>query len=762
MIERIVQSKSRRMTVFAIGLLIFFLLAVHTAVVKSPTADEVIHLLRGRTVWQTADMSLQGQHTPFSHWLIGMFFFTEPTAPDVEQLPSWASRNSDQLISEFLWESGVDVDRLLFLGRLPIILAGLLLGAVVVSWVGKRRNRIGQLVVLCLFAFSPNILAFSALATTDLVAAATTVWVLFALWCYWQKPSRTLWLLTGVALGLALGAKLTAVFLLPVTLLLCYFSAKGEKWWKPFLVWLSFLPVAGLVMWALYGFEFGAVAGFPLSLPAPTYVDNFLAVEQHIERGHDSFLLGQISNQGWWYYFIAAFLVKMPTTVLLLLVGTIIYIVWRRQWWASIYFWLPVGTLFLAASVSGLNIGYRHILVVVPLTWLLVSEAIPWIQSKRFGRWLLAVGLGLYGVVSIWQEPDYLAFFNLLVGGSSNGYQYLGDSNIDWGQDLELLVQYVDQNQDDPLYVSYFGAADPDYYGLEKPQLFDEDGNPLDFAPANPAPGRYALSVNLVQSGTDAQPDLFDWFRGREPDDNLGYSILIYDVPGDMDGEWVAHCFDPDPLMDEPTAELYVGRTGLRHVYFDCRHSWLLPAGGQPGWYILPSDLTPAFSEMVFPEMLRPVYQSVNRPGFPAYAIYYWPGSADAGERLTQQSAPVVTLDGAAVELPITAEDIVRFRGGFASESLWGSAWEVMAMTDRFFSVQLHLYGDAPPPLVADGLGYSIVQWQPGDIFIQLVQAEEPGGSLDGRYLETSLYDLNSGERLVFENQVSGVRVLGD
>jgi len=35
--------------------------------------------------------------------------------------------------------------------------------------------------------------------------------------------------------------------------------------------------------------------------------------------------------------------------------------------------------------------------------------------------------------------PHYLAFFNQSIGGPHNGYKWLADSNIDWGQDLKLL-----------------------------------------------------------------------------------------------------------------------------------------------------------------------------------------------------------------------------------------------------------------------------------------------------------------------------------
>jgi hypothetical protein len=113
----------------------------------------------------------------------------------------------------------------------------------------------------------------------------------------------------------------------------------------------------------------------------------------------------------------------------------------------------------------------------------------------------------------------------------------------------------------------------------------------------------------------------------------------------------------------------------------------------------------------------------------------------------------------------ITSELVNRRMGfllaGYSTEGSWGSAWEVLMSSDRNLSVQLHVYGETAEPMVADGLGFSVVQWRPGDIFIQFVSAEITLG-LNGRFLETSLYDLDSGERLDFENGVSEVHVLAD
>ena len=64
-------------------------------------------------------------------------------------------------------------------------------------------------------------------------------------------------------------------------------------------------------------------------------------------------------------------------------------------------------------------------------------------------------------------HPYELSFFNRLIGGPKNGYKYLADSNLDWGQDLKGLKQWMDRNGVRHINLDYFGTADPSYYGIE-------------------------------------------------------------------------------------------------------------------------------------------------------------------------------------------------------------------------------------------------------------------------------------------------------
>ncbi len=286
-------------------LLLFFALALETAVSKSFTMDEPVHIIRGAALWQTGDTRLQYEHTPLAQWAIGSLLPLAPNLPPIETLPDWETVQHIPLTEQFLWqtEPSPNLSVVVLLARLPIIFAGLFLGAALVRWSKDTLPLVGQVVVLVFYAFSPNLLAHFSLATTDGMLTAVYTLSVFTLWRFWQKPGWRRWLLAGILLGLALTAKLTALVLLPLGLALSYASyfhrdkpspepvegrggvrygfdrlsrrSSGDlKWWQPGLMWLTMLPVAGLVVWAIYGFELRPLPWLNVPLPAATYFNS--------------------------------------------------------------------------------------------------------------------------------------------------------------------------------------------------------------------------------------------------------------------------------------------------------------------------------------------------------------------------------------------------------------------------------------------------------------------------------------------------------
>lgn len=729
-------------------LLAFFFLGLSTVLAKSPTVDESVHIARGQALWQTDDLGIQIQ-PPLSHWLMGSLLFLLPDDVEMTKLATWETYRRSLISYEFLWESGLDVAQVLLLARLPILFLGLLLGAVLARWANELWGRESQLLVLVLFAFSPNIIAFSGLATTDLTTAATFTFCLYAWWRFGQNRTWGSWLLAGVFLGLGVASKLTSILLLPLTFFLAYAQEnRDRKWWQPGVTWLSLLPVAGLVIWGLYHWELRPLPTFNLPIPAATYLSNFLEAQSHIERGHATYLFGEQSTTGWWYYFLVAFLIKTPIPTLILLLVAIFLLAAQQRWRDTIYLWLPAGLLFAAASYSGLNIGYRHILPLLPFVWLLIAGSLSFWWQHRVIKAVLVLMLLWYFAGAVAQQPHYLPYFNELVGGSAQGYRYLGDSNVDWGQDLNLLADYLADVDDVDIFVSYFGPSDLAYYGLPTEPLFKDDGEILQFSPANPAPGLYGISVSHWQGMVLVEPDMFDWFRRQEPTVQLGYSIFVFEVDARAEGSWIAHCANPVPILDETQAAKLVNQPNARHVYFDCMNSWVFPEEGKSGWYILPlqDGIWPAFKQ--FPEQANLVYQHDNQ--VPGYAVYYWQGDDDFSAKVMAQSGDVQLDDGKLVDPPVTIANFANFLGYWQDAGRWATVWQANELTVEPLSVAGHLFSEGNVPLgVADGLGYSTVQWQAGDIFVQyhLFGSTEAESAV---YLETGFYNYITGEPFMF------------
>jgi hypothetical protein len=107
-----------------------------------------------------------------------------------------------------------------------------------------------------------------------------------------------------------------------------------------------------------------------------------------------------------------------------------------------------------------------------------------------------------------------LSYFNELIGGSKNGYRYLRDSNLDWGQDLPALSSYMANNEVREVVLEYFGESDPASYGVNYRGFTEQEMK-------TPGSHVYAVSAQYLEN--------IKWTSWTKPTSMAGYSILIYD-----------------------------------------------------------------------------------------------------------------------------------------------------------------------------------------------------------------------------------------
>src|SRR5262249_27380177 len=141
--------------------------------------------------------------------------------------------------------------------------------------------------------------------------------------------------------------------------------------------------------------------------------------------------------------------------------------------------------------------------------------------------------LGWCAISTLKNHPYELAYFNEVVGGPRNGYRWLVDSNLDWGQDLRRLADYAHSQKLGRIALAYFGNARPEYYGIQytpMPVALGLMKTPDNAILPRPTSGIVAISATELQDVYAEDKQRYAWLRRLTPVDNVGHSILIYDL----------------------------------------------------------------------------------------------------------------------------------------------------------------------------------------------------------------------------------------
>lgn len=558
----------------------FFFLALDSMIDDSPTMDEQNHLARGLAFLRTGDPRLSLEHPPFINALSALPLFSLRDVRLPTDHPSWERAEGWYEFAELLlWEYNDDATRMLFLARLPVIFLTLGLAVISYQFAGRLWGRPSALPAFLLTLFEPNLMAHGRYTTTDLGATTMLFLATFLLWRLWQMDGRNSkrWVLAGIGMGLALGSKLSMAAFVPIWMIMAlvptnlvarqepYLAAAGRRIYQL----TTALVLSFVVLWATFGFQWGEFQFHSAGLrilndaagPMPTYWAGIEQIVGVTDAGRgNSFLLGEVSDEGFPSYFPVAFLAKTPLPILVLLpVAAVVLLGKRGTRRRALFLLLPATIYFILSVQSALNIGYRHLLPMLPFLLLLISglggnigstnllqqgrwrlQSVNWGRTAKSGSLWLALGIGSLTLSDLWIHPHYLSYFNMAAGGAENGRQILVDSNIDWGQDLRRLKQWMDEQGVGEVNLGWFGSADPGYYGIRYrplPGLGRDPFFPLwwdvPFDRTKPEPGVYAISVtNLWELPlSEDERTVYGWFRDNEPDETVGYSILIYRIP---------------------------------------------------------------------------------------------------------------------------------------------------------------------------------------------------------------------------------------
>ncbi len=578
-----VSERLRRILCLAVFAAVFLTLTVGSYVRESATWDEPQHLVAGYSALKFHDYRTDPEHPPFIRmWaalpLLGMDGIRmDLRGIDPMASAAWVMGRQFLFCHDTLYLSN-DADHLLYAARFMIVLLGVLLGVLLFCWAHELFGFWTAAVVLGFYTLEPNILTHCRLVTTDFGVTCFAFGVAYFLW----RTARCLSVgnLFGLAVffALAQASKFSAVLLGPVALVLLVARAcQKSAWpvrigklkdlstrWKrlsaAMIIFATLVVASWVAIWAAYDFRYlpsarpdwrmefhkdpGILQRIPTLTHAVTWVDEHHLLPNAYNEGfllgqakaqkRSGFLAGSYRTDGWWWFFPFAFLIKTPISVIVLFAAGLVLAVIRWQRFAddAVYALLPAGAFLAAAMLAKLNIGLRHILPVYPFVLLLAGYAITKLCAERPKPLrLILAALCLLAIVEFALVcPHYLAFFNQFVGGPSHGHEYLADSNIDWGQDLKGLKQWMNQHDVHHINLSYFGTADADYYKIDCTYL---PGGPFfdDKRVSRPnLPGFVAVSATNLRGlyFSDETRDLYKPLLDMQPAAVIGYSIYVY------------------------------------------------------------------------------------------------------------------------------------------------------------------------------------------------------------------------------------------
>jgi len=328
---------------------------------------------------------------------------------------------------------------------------------VVYFWLAGEAGAGPAAAAAAVVALSPSVVAHSAIAATDACFVLCALLSLWALARYVDRPSWSRRLALIAAGALAFSAKYSAVELLGVAaIVLAWMDRPQRAMWRR-------LGTAGAIAVSI------AAAGIAVTWPFHP-IAGLQSQINHQRLGHEAYLLGQRGNSGWWYYHPIALAVKSTYVELAACVVALAAFGGMFRPRSTVTrVWGVAAALVLGSSMIGhVSIGVRYVLLVVPLA---VMTATVWLMHATERRRWIALATGLAAVAaqaatSVAIAPRYLSYFNGFAGGPMNGYRWLADSNLDWGQDLPAMRRALARVGAREPIASYFGTAPLAAYGV--------------------------------------------------------------------------------------------------------------------------------------------------------------------------------------------------------------------------------------------------------------------------------------------------------
>lgn len=541
---------------------------------ESLTFDEANHMFAGYMMGHAGDYGLNPEHPPLVKLLAALPILGQPY-----WLPTQLGRNFK--VEAYLggrdWLARNDGASQVMVFRMRLAAGILALGLSLVVFAAAREwfGPVAALAALTLVTFDPNVLAHSALVTTDIGVSMFFLASIYVFYRYVKHPTVIRLVLAGVIAGLLLATKHSGILLAPMLALLISYeivmSPRGTRARTAIRLagaFAAIVVIGVLVLWAFYGFRYAArpagmvlnpsLAGAAKNL-TPFNASAILAIARlhllpesylmglvdvkNMAQFYPTFILGKVHAHGVWWYFPLVILVK-TTLGLLALAGLTFFAIATgkmRQPREVFYLIAPAVFYLFVAIAAGMDIGARHIMPVYVLLFVLAGGGVAALAAQSRTWRALALGLVAAHVLSaLLVFPNYMAYANEAWGGASNTHNLLSDANVDWAQQLYQVKAWQDRHPREECWFAYFAHPEinPETYGITCHHLPNADTGWMGGADLIPPQvhGHVLLSAGDL-SGCEwpsGKVSPYGSFQNRKPDEMIDQAVMVYSGTFDL------------------------------------------------------------------------------------------------------------------------------------------------------------------------------------------------------------------------------------
>ncbi|HEY3042209.1 MAG TPA: glycosyltransferase family 39 protein [Pyrinomonadaceae bacterium] len=540
---------------------------------KSITNDEIVHIPAGYYHLVAGDFQLNNEHPPLiKMWAALPLLFIQPneSPPTAEEKQGSFNALTWSYEHRFWQANRQQFETILFSTRAMMVLLTLGLGVLIFVYARSLFGSGAALIAVALYSIEPTVLGHGRLVHNDLPSALTFLLFFFVLQIYLNARTTHNALLLGFASGVALITKFSMIVLLPVIACLTVagfaFAPSLHESRKRLMLHAAIVAcLVLLIVNAAYRFQGPPVASGDVqwvqarspeafeswmtffrvgSKVVPTYyLFGQYNVMLHNRDGHAASLLGQYSNQGWWYYFPVAFALKTSLPFLIVSVAALAWALWtvlRRRDWRFLWLIGPVAIYAALSMSSRINIGIRHFLPVYPFFFIAGGALLDRLLRVRYAHHLMvalvALTFGWMSVEILRAYPDYIPYMNQLASGHPRWW-YLSDSNVEWGDDLRALAEYLQARGETEVRGALSGGwGTLQFYGIAYHEIFPKPGRVI------PETRYVAIGASFLNGSTIAIPEdeqgrlvseqqrinYLDEYRTRAPEAVFGKSIYLY------------------------------------------------------------------------------------------------------------------------------------------------------------------------------------------------------------------------------------------